>query len=62
MSGRSRGTGLGLSVGRQLAQLLGGNVIIAKSELGVGSTFIASIPARYRGKALECAGSGASTR
>ncbi|HEY2851865.1 MAG TPA: HAMP domain-containing sensor histidine kinase [Gemmatimonadaceae bacterium] len=62
MSRPSKGTGLGLSVGRQLAQLLGGDVIIAKSELGVGSTFIALIPARYQGKALECAASGASTR
>lgn len=52
----SDGTGLGLSVARQLAHLLGGDVIIANSEVGVGSTFIASIPARYRPNAFETSG------
>jgi signal transduction histidine kinase len=61
-TGPSKGTGLGLSVARQLAQLLGGDVVIAKSELGLGSTFIASIPARYPGNALERAGSGVGCR
>jgi len=48
----SDGTGLGLAVARQLARLLGGDVIIAKSELGHGSTFIASLPAQFPGGAF----------
>jgi len=42
------GTGLGLSVARQLAQLLGGDVVLTKSALGEGSTFTVSLPASYR--------------
>jgi signal transduction histidine kinase/DNA-binding response OmpR family regulator len=43
-----KGTGLGLPLSRKLAQLLGGDVYV-KSQLGMGSTFFAAIPVRYKG-------------
>lgn len=44
----AKGTGLGLPLSRKLTNLLGGDVYV-KSQLGVGSTFFASIPLRYEG-------------
>jgi signal transduction histidine kinase len=38
------GTGLGLSVARRLARLLGGDVTVKDSTIGMGSTFVMSMP------------------
>ena len=49
-----KGTGLGLPLCRRLAALLGGEVWL-ESEPGMGSTFFARIPLRYRAVAEEAA-------
>jgi signal transduction histidine kinase len=45
---RLRGTGLGLSLARKFAELLGGRVAV-ESKLGEGSRFSVLIPIRYQG-------------
>jgi signal transduction histidine kinase/BarA-like signal transduction histidine kinase len=42
-SRRFGGTGLGLQLSRRLAQLLGGDVTLVKSEVGRGSSFVVTI-------------------
>jgi light-regulated signal transduction histidine kinase (bacteriophytochrome) len=42
-----RGTGLGLSLSRRLAELLGGSVAV-ESQVGRGSTFSVTIPTEYK--------------
>jgi K+-sensing histidine kinase KdpD len=39
----NRGVGLGLSITKQLIELLGGQIILA-SEVGKGSTFLVTLP------------------
>ena len=46
-----KGTGLGLPLCRKLADLLGGSVSV-ESELGIGSTFTATIPIIYESSPL----------
>ena len=45
---RLRGTGLGLSLSKKLADLLGGDVTV-ESQVGRGSTFALTIPATLPG-------------
>ena len=52
---RLRGTGLGLSLSKRLAELLGGTVSL-QSELGSGSTFAVNLPARLPGRDDEPTG------
>jgi signal transduction histidine kinase len=47
-----RGTGLGLSLSKKIAVLLGGNVAM-ESEPGIGSTFSLTIPINYEGIAAK---------
>ena len=53
LSRKFGGTGLGLDLSRRLAHMLGGNVVLAQSTVGVGSTFVLTLPIQQRVLATE---------
>ncbi len=44
MSGTRGGTGLGLTISRRYAKLLGGDIVLVRTELGTGSLFAFEMP------------------
>jgi hypothetical protein len=44
ISRKAEGTGLGLYISREFVRLMGGDMVLAKSEPGVGSTFSFTLP------------------
>jgi signal transduction histidine kinase len=55
-----RGTGLGLSLSKKMAELLGG-VVAMESEPGVGSTFSVTIPIHFHGETATAMSPNANT-
>ena len=51
--GPQPGTGLGLFISRELAERHGGSLVLERSEVGKGSTFVLRLPAAATAAALE---------
>lgn len=52
MTRKREGTGLGLALSKRLAESLGGDLVLERSEVGKGSTFLLSVPAEKPSFAL----------
>ncbi len=61
LSRKFGGTGLGLDLSRKLARLLGGDLILAQSTPGVGSTFNLNLPFQSQAHSLDLSGGPVKT-
>ncbi len=60
VAARAGGSGLGLSVSRRLARLMGGDLVLASTTVGSGTRFVLTIPARTVAPLAEPAAAAAT--